>query len=419
MSTLLSVPRLQASVPRHVPGAEFRAVATQALIDVRSSFKMLLAGLRQPVRHGGDAQRALGLGKVLAWQVFRLSNAENPLTAAPFVPRSEALGKILAAASQNGVAEPVIHKVEAACAAFEVVVREHAGSRSAFESMIETLDGPKSGEKLRSLRDRRAAFRASSNLWGISAYAKVTCAICFPTADGQSYDLLQVWGSVGVRQLRAGVNLHLSTVSFVLPDSIAASKNVTAESEEMLGAPIDPQAVGLLDQFCTHPLPRLFARDAGNGRVRVGLELQGIGRSSAINYFVRRVAPAALKRESGPHYMSCGVTTPTEYVIIDLLVPAGHTDPGSSSAAAYGRVDDMQQAHTCEPRDLLPFSVSNTYLGSSIADLHISEAPQYPAMLQHLIQEQGWQGTAFDVYRCQMEYPLLHSVIRTSVAGVE
>lgn len=419
MSILSTVPRTQLSTELETPGMEFRAVATRALASVRASFRLLLAGLRQPVRRAADAQRALGIGRVLGWQVFRLANAEDPLLAAPFVPRSEALSKILSAANQNGVSETVLREVEAACAAFEVVVREHAGDRGAFESMISMLGDADAGDGMGSLRDRRAAFRSSSNLWGVSAHTKVACSVCHPTPDGIAYDVLNVWGNVGVKQLRAGVNLHVSSRSGVSSDpswrGILPGIGIEEASHRV---PIESaKAVGLLEQFCSRPLPILIARDSGQGIIDLSMELRGVGRASSVTYYLRRFTHAGMKRDEGPQNQVCFIAMPTEHVVIDMLIPAGDTDPGTAGAAVYGRLNDVHHALQTDARDRLPINVSNTYLGSSLADLHIPDAPKYPEMVRHLLEEQGWQNTAFDIYRCRLQYPLLHTAIRASVAG--
>ena len=102
-------------------------------------------------------------------------------------------------------------------------------------------------------------------------------------------------------------------------------------------------------------------------------------------------------------------------MIVQVLVPAGWAEPGSVRATVYGRMQHPEDVFEARSEDLLPQRVAATYLGASETPPTILDVPDHTEAIRHILTERGWFGTRFDVFRCSVQYPVLHTMIRLSV----
>lgn len=394
----------------------FETEAREALTHVRHAFGRLVESLPGPVLRAADVERSLGVGKVLGWQVYRVWSASDPLHAAPFVPTPGVLTRVLKAGAARGVPKPVIEGVAAACAAFESLVRYHAMDRRSFESMVAGLGapaGPEGGSPGGGMRDRREAFRASSRLWGVTAQAQIGCAIYNPGKERTQSAM--VFGFVGVQQLRPGVRLKVSTRSGAHddPEDEAAHGGGPRPSTPVA----DEGGMDLLGEFCTRPAPTFVTREAAPGVLETNLEFSGVGRSSAVTYFLRRFVPRWSSPGEGRYGLSAVSRVPSETLYLDLLVPVGWSDPATAVAGVYGNLCDVERGQRREDSDRLPISETSEHLGQSIESLHTPVFGRYREMIGSVLRGLGWDTLRFDVYRCRVQYPVLQACVSAGVAA--
>jgi hypothetical protein len=398
-----------------VAAAGFEVEARTALGQVRRAFGRLVESLPAPIRRAADLQRSLGVGKVLGWQVFRVWSAPDPLLVAPYIPSPAVLRRVLKAGAARGVPHAVIEDVAAACEAFESLIQHHAGDRGAFESMVAGLT---QAPAQTTIRDRRAAFRASSRLWGVFAQAQIGCAIYNPGKDRTQSAM--VMGFVGVQQLRPGVRLKVSTRSCARddPEDEAAHGGVPVEPPIADEGPVaDEGGMDLLGEFCTRPAPSFVTSELAPGVLETNLEFSGVGRSSAVTYFLRRLVPQWSSPGEGRYGISAVSRVPSEVLCLDMLVPVGWTDPATAEAGVYGNLYDVERGARRERSDRLPISETTEYLGGSIESLHTPEFGRYREMIESVLRDLGWSDLRFDVYRCRVHYPILHACVAAGASA--
>ncbi len=394
-------------------GSHFQDEARAALVSVRQAVGGFVEALPQPVRRAADLQRTLGVDKVLAWQVFRVWSAADPLHAARHIPSPGLLSRVLKAGADRGVPPGVIEGVAAACQGFESLVERHAGDRGSFDSMIAGLGA---GAIATTLRDRRAAFRANGRLWGLRAQTQIGCGIYHPSAGG--CDSLLITGYVGVQPLRPGARVRVSARSRARDDAAieAARTHSTADPAHPSGTP-DLGAVELVEEFCSRPLPSFVTRETTGNMLETSLDFNGVGRSSAVTYFLRRLVPGW--PPPGDTWFGVGGTArvPSEALLVDMLVPAGWTDPRTAWANVFGNLFETERALDYHDEDRLTNEV-NEHLGDSRDRLRTLDCPRYQEMVEHVLERMGWHRTRFDIYRCRVRYPILHACVSAGVTAV-
>jgi hypothetical protein len=135
------------------------------------------------------------------------------------------------------------------------------------------------------------------------------------------------------------------------------------------------------------------------------------GRSGAVTIYSAQFHENA---EETPHPYYDGrlfVTTPVAAVVWDLLIPTGLSDPSTARVAVYGRRTHPQLVYEERKHDLVPQREMISYLGAHELPPPIAGSERYQEVARHVLQQRGWLGTRFDIYRSRVEYPVLHTML--------
>lgn len=411
MSIVIQMPRASISTAPHQASdvafpERFEDDVTVVLKNLRGAFGRLLESLPTPPKGGGDVQRALNIDKALGWQLFRIGSVANPITAGPDVPRPVPMAKALRAAAAKGVPAEVVAEAKGAFSEFERLVERHAGSRRAFDSMARGL---RQDSSLISMKDRRAAYRANTAIWGVQVRTRYNLAIYHPSEDGKFEDLVAIGGEIGLRRLRVGgPDYGLIAGRFVRGTTHDGSIETTPEPR---------RTIDVLEEFSTRPLPPLHMSEVEPGMMMGRFESDLLGRTGELTYFVRDVARAVSISHRVRWAGGLGVRMPAETVVVDLLIPAGLSVP--STAAVEVHCNLLDQAKFRRESDLLPIPEAVSHLGTDIALMRTPEVPRCPELVSQVLENVGWDTTRFDIYRCVMQYPILSSSVRIRVAGTD
>ena len=105
------------------------------------------------------------------------------------------------------------------------------------------------------------------------------------------------------------------------------------------------------------------------------------------------------------------MSVPCVEIISEMFVPAGWTDPTGARARVYARRHHPERVFAERRRDLLPQRemVSHFRPGDHLPS--IDGAPDHARAVQEVLRRHGVQDQPFDVYRCRVEYPILHSLV--------
>jgi hypothetical protein len=396
----------------NIPG--FEREAQVVLLELRPALAGILERMHPPVMRATELRRALNLDKKLCWSVFNAATASDARALASLLPGRRAMERFFTASASHGVPQEAIERARAAFERFEESVARHAGSRDVFETMVAEFgagNGQSSGSA--DMKHKRTAFRANSLLWGRQARVCCGARIMHPSAVGEGMlDLALIKGMVGLRRTRRSVPLHTTAMHWY-----AAMPGDPTESREP--QPLDPreagpEAIGLLRDFCSQPLPEFRLCASGPGYRCHELVSGNIGPAGEVTYFTGesvRAESVIPGRVPGSEVgLAKIIDSPIEVFVADILMHRSIWDTRPPEVGIYAAPPHP----SLELRDasLLPMAESAEYLGDGIDAARTPLIPRYAEMLSLAMDTMGWKAEAFRVFRCRVDYPVLSSRIR-------
>lgn len=383
----------------------FRAQAEVVGNHVRTAFAELIGLLPGGIRRAKDLQESLGLDNALGWKLYRTATATEDLESLRFVPTPATLESALAAFTARGVPESATHKVRAACQEFETLVRKHASSRRDFDTLLLGIDEKPAESSL--LRERREAFRVNRTLWGLQADVRVLVGIFAPNASPDGVAAAAIGGWVGLHQTRKDV-----------PFSIDATVLARYPSESGV-ATVRNNGLVLMEEFSSISSDDLVPGVTADGKPFTELNLDDVGPTANASIFLVHMRPDKTKMHAESSFGSGTlVSVPTRLLHLDLLVASGFSDPLTVRVETMGRPSNitwvMEEYRT---RDLIPTSERAVHIPGVSQPPKVEEIVQYPKLVRQVIQDMGCGDTTFDLYRCSMQYPILHTLVRVYVNG--
>jgi hypothetical protein len=376
--------------------------AAAVMDELRASLTELMTSLSDSISRAVDLERSLRLDKKLAWQVFRLARSRG-LSEVGNVPARPSIRRLLQAARRRNVSKRIVDRVDAAFVRFDELAIEHGGDREGLFSILGGRAG--TGAEQFDLKVRKAAFRANAHIWGSQARMQVRTLI-HQIAPGRKYreDDILISADIDLQRLRQSDPLVMVRWWMVT--------DVPAEGTAKDTAPPTPvdHSVGLLQDFCTRPLPRMIPRKDADGSVETELVI-GAGRSAAVTLYSSQLFENVADRPQAAYFGQMFVTIPSETAVWELLVPAGKTDPATARSIVYGRRSHPERVSEDRAADLLPQRGTVSYLGPLESVPPLEDAPNHAEAVRHVLQTHGWLGTRFDVYRSVVKYPALHTML--------
>ena len=390
--------------------SSFEDETAAVLGRVRAALAEVIAAVPGPVTDSADLHRALRIQKTASWRLYKTATASDPLAAAPHVPTPAVLKKFFEAAASRGVQAETIEAAERATADLERLVNKHAGDRETFDSMISSLLDEEEAKQI-SLSHRRQVFRGLKHILGMQAKTLLKFMAIQPSADQNKLDLARVEGIISLRQLRSDAPLIVSRACVVTRDGC-----IRKVQREPLGTAVGTERMSLLSEFCSKPLPEFHETEGPTDVLQGEFVSRGVGRCGAITCFEGHVL-----REMSPRYWtendpwSCAcqkVRTPCEAVVLDLLVREGTFGANApSGAVCCEHLHELQGEDPWKQRSLVTTRETVRYLGRGAAVLQTQDFPRYTEMARYVFDRLGWNGEAFDVYRCRVEYPIVPSTV--------
>ncbi len=415
---------MAASELKNADQAAFEAQAGRVLQEVRGAMAGVIAAIPGAgalsggggeIRTATDLQRILGIRKTLAWQIFRIAYAADPLAEGGKVPGKGAMQRFFDAATAQGVPAKPIESASAALEAFDDLVRTHAGDRASFASLISGV-ASEGGEQA-NLQYKRMAFRGNTHLWGVQAKAQLQCMILHPAADPELFDVALVLGYVGLQRSRSASRLVLWRTSFGDSDYEAFGPSFAREPLE--GGPGAQHGVSLLSSFCSQPLPELCITEHEPKIVQTELVGNGIGRTSAVTIIhgqVLRNVTSMYSDDTPPSLSSdARIRLPAEVLVHDVLIHEDFVGLTSSLTpevfVSGGNHWDVPSTPESDQANRLDLRESAVYLGKGLSVLHTPDVPRLAEMVEYTCEQLGWDVNRFDAYRCRVQYPVMPSKV--------
>jgi hypothetical protein len=392
-----------------VPIVPFEDRVGQVIDDLQTSVREVIQSLPESIRRAVDLERALRIERKLAWQVFRLSRA-NGLAEVTNIPSLSSAARVADAARARGVSEPVIDRFKAAFEQLENFAVEQCGDRAGLISMVSGLAHGQSENV--NLRMRKAYFRNSAYLWGLQADAQVRTLIYEPSGpNDETLRNTLVSASLGLQSLRRSEPLTIS--SWLTPTPLEAPAGSNGAP-----APIVPQ-FELLREYCSPNLPDLtHVPGKAAGVMETEMLIPAAGRSGALTIYLTQASPSGGDVRKSGAGAGMFVSVPSAEIVTELLVPAGYASPATVRVAVFGRRHHPERVFEERPIDLLPQRESAIYLGRMLSSPPIDCAPHHHEAVRATLTRLGLIGRQFDIYRCRVQYPQIHTLVVMRVDGV-
>ena len=410
--------KASSGTPIEAAGGGLREQVEAAGIALAESYSALLGSL--PGRPSGPQALAdlLGINVVTASRLLRAIDLADPVAVIEQIPGTVPLRRTLAAAIAQGAGKDRVKSAEKAVDAFEKLIRKNAGHRSSLNAML--TDWLPQGRREFETRRRQAAYKAISELKGVSCDLDLATIILHPSAEAGTIDLLSIQGTFGLDRIRPDSVVQFGTLR------APASESQGALSAELKAEPRpqtldgDPANDGLhsvrLDQFCScAPAPIVthrFGRD-----IQYLLGQTGFGPDSSVDFVIAEVnrgeirfadAEAAQDSELKPPYFFQMPAAPSKAMLFDLLI---HRDlfPDFEPELLVYDTSIRGPARAGAPErdvDLMRTSDAIEVIGYRPSRLRFSGFPRYRELLDYAFDHLSWNADDFRAYRLQMSYPL-------------
>jgi hypothetical protein len=379
-------------------GANVAAVARRLQTALADLVAALPGNIERPVA----LQRFLKVEYSACWNVFNVIRAPDGFHAAKLMPKRPSMGRLIKAAEQVGVSTKVICELRKAADEFDEMVRLYAENRVAFDTMISGMASP-TGRPQIDVQERRAAFRANAHIWGSKVDTFVqTGMLRRNLSQPDLIDTCDFLVRKGFERLR--------------PDAPAIAYSSAKERSE-LRTPLDPEAYTrygamLLPEFCTKPLPALKRVDDGADKVAFELAEDALGKLGVMDLaFGSTITMTGTRAQSEGLAGAVSFFTPASRLVFDLIIHRPSLGVVKPEVIVEGMLTDHLHRSTTEGLRALPVHTEVVRLPGGIVGDHaeIEGVPRYVEMLRYGCDVLRWDAAEFDIYRMEMEYPVLHS----------
>lgn len=403
------MPKTPSNLVPTVSDGSLETEITRTGADLFRGLSRVLESIPSAPRGPLNLARSVGVDKVLASRILKAVRSPDPMSVVYLMPGPDPLRRLLRGAARRGVEDGVIREATEAVDRFADLIRNRVGDRSTLDTIVSAWV-PEARREFE-LRRKQSMFKAMSQLKGAETRAIVASALVHPSSqDANRLDIVWLNALVGVRRLRPGAGVKLATRRFS-PES-STRKPTTLEGHE-----IDSLEAGLLEAFCSTPLPELHVQQVGES-THYSLSDRGVDPHRGADLVfaevnkneMRRTVPKGSQRKG---YLFAEVSLPATRLQFDVLL---HEDvyPNAEPKlmiydTAIGGVADVNDP--ARDIDRLEMQESCDSLGKGFSMARSAELPAYPELLQLVTQQMQWDPARFRVYRCSIEYPLYGSQV--------
>lgn len=376
--------------------------------ELLAGMEGLLAAINSASTGPQQLARDLGVDKVLASRLLKMIRSQDPLAAAHLAPGPDPLRRVVKAAGRAGASRELVQRATEAINQFDDFVRAEAGDRSALDAMLAAWL-PEVRQEFE-LRRKQAAFRAISQLKGVSADVDFATVVLHPSeTEPDRLDIVWLFGVIGLQRVRAGASVTFAT------------RRLTPDAHDRMPTTLDGEPIqhfdGLrLEEFCSKPLPPITAVHHGE-TVRYGLAGDRFGPASAVDLVFAEVNRGDIDRTSVNRgrmsYVFAEIGTPVKKLLFTVLV---HQDVYAGIEPTMRIYDTALEglANPNDPsRDQSQWDVGERLdsLGVGMPRFGAADVPRYREMLDAIFTRMQWDAANFRGYRTRIDFPIYGSQI--------
>ena len=142
--------------------------------------------------------KRLSLDKVLMSRLLKAARCLDPIAVTHLTPGPEPLRRFFKAARRRGAKPDLIAAGERAVDEFHGLIREEFGDRSSLDAMLSSWL-PQVRHEFE-LRRKQAAFKALSQLKGVSVRKNFGTVLLHPSEEGHRIDVVWIVGLLGIQR---------------------------------------------------------------------------------------------------------------------------------------------------------------------------------------------------------------------------
>lgn len=382
--------------------------AKRVLLMVRNAFGAILEAVPGLEPRAQEVTEALAIPRKLGWQIAKAVCESDPLLVGRYLPARGGMNAFLNGAARRNVPKELIESAAAAVKEYERLINVHADDRASLKMMLSACasraDVQTDGEW------RKAAFMGNSYIWGVRAKTQLKAHFLFPGAEHGRMDIASLRGFVGLRRMRPNVPWVIARARCTDDDGKVRRPFASQALDTAHTAEEGREAVPLLREFCSKPLPRFRRTVRQYGFVEDELVEGPVGNTAAITCITGEVSRGVASYYRSEHNR-CGAVvgrmrTPCEALVLDQLVHEDLFGRISPELIVYSELSDRPSIPFpgMEP-DRLPVSESVEYLGREPSVVYTPHVARYAEMVQYVFDKLGLDGERFDVYRAVLLYP--------------
>mgnify|MGYP000013081548 CR=1 FL=1 len=389
-------------IPSDGPLQQRLSLAAERL---RDSVAAVIDRVPTVAKKPAEFERVLKLDRSLSSRLLRAVRLHDPLATLHRMPGLQGVRLLLTAAARAGVDSLVIAQAERALVELEGLVTSELGE---WKDLNAAISGwlPDTREEF-DMANRQIAYRAMSNLKGITADVEQSVTLVYPSQDNKDWlDRVGVGGICRMKRLRPGAPMGRLRGSVIVPPP-GATRPLMLD-----GRPID-QSTGapLLKEFCSQPTPEFDVRIIGNLEHYL-LRGDDVGLGSQVDLFLadllRNRYPAHRGASQNPATPGAVIDIPVKVLIVDVLV---HRDVWVGVEPELRMYDTTGRglANPMDPsRDMDRIDVFETIqeMGTRLEGFRTKEVGRYVEMIRFICDQLGWDSNSFRGYRCRVEYPV-------------
>lgn len=385
----------------------FELLAQSALQALRDRVASSIAACGGGGLNSLQLSRKLGIDKSLAWRLVRFSQDEDVFAGSRHLPGDAGL-RIFVRAVRSTAGEAAAGSLAASIEALEQVIRDHAGSRAAFRTLLANCGAGAVDE--RAADYRKAAFQANSAIWGIEAHARI--AMAFLTAgDAGGTDVALVDGFLGLRRNRR-------EMSWPMARRWVAGHEGNGRAPRAM--PLDPSVAGdapaLLAEYSSVLAESLLPASTADGH-RYELPVgDDIGAAGAVDVvFGERLPGAGPVRRAGsdqPAEVMVRMDLPTEHLLLDVFV-GRELDGGSDPAAElFGLLSGGSgESSVDRERQRMPMAERPAEIGNDPKQWANPVSPRHWEMVHDCMRWLDRRPSSFRTFRLHLRWPAIPTAV--------
>lgn len=358
----------------------------------------------------------LGVDKVLTSRLLKALRGGDPIEVLAHAPGPDPLRRVLRSARRVGVGAVELDAARDAIDAFEGLIRDELGDRSALATMVAAWL-PAAREEFE-LRRKQAAYKAISQLKGVTANLDASAVVLHPGASGDRLDVLWCMGLFGLRRLRPDARVKFATRRLGTQELNAGPRRPM----NLAGIPVDGIDRTRLDAYCSQPTVPLVAHRYGDV-VHYTLGGESFGPGSGVDLVFAELNLDEMSCPKPPDpprsgFVFAEVGTPSRSLSFDVFVHEdvyGGIEPELvlHDTAIGGVADPFDPARDIDRLEMIE---SLDFLGRGLERCSLPEAPKHRRMLEEVFAARNWDPREFRAYRVRIEYPIYGSQVTVAFA---